>query len=338
MSVPTGPDEREEEQGPDSPDPPDTSAPSGAATDPSPSDVPSDASPSGHPAPEVPRRRAPTKSVFISVDMEGVAGITTLRQTVRGTDDYEWGRRLMTEEANAAVAGSFDGGARVVVVADSHGDMGNILPDMLDPRADLVQGTPKLPWSMMAGIDDTFASAVFVGYHAGAGTERAILDHTYTGAFSEVRVNGDPWNETALNAALAGSFGVAVVFVAGDQACCDQATKRLPGVHTVAVKDGFGSRAGRSRSPQKARAAIRGIVREAVRVEHPEFFAPTGPFTLEVDTVNTAVADIAAIAPGSERPGARTLSFAANDIQTVYRALLTWMNLTRRVAPTSPVE
>jgi D-amino peptidase len=302
-----------------------------------------DARPDERPQPvepkrEVARRRAPAKAVFVSVDMEGIAGITTLRQTVRGTDDYEWGRRLMTEEANAAVAGSFDGGARVVVVSDSHGDMGNLLPEMLDPRAELVQGTPKLPWSMMAGIDDTFASAVFIGYHAGAGTDRAVLDHTYTGAFGEVRVNGDPWNETALNAALAGSFGVAVVFVAGDQACCDQATERLQDVHTVAVKDGLGNRVGRSRSPQKARAAIRGIVREAVRVEHPEVFAPAGPFTLEVDTVNTAVADIAAIAPGSERPGPRTVSFAADDIQTIYRALLTWMNLARRVAPTSPVE
>jgi D-amino peptidase len=287
---------------------------------------------------EVARRRVPAKAVFVSVDMEGVAGITTLRQTVRGTDDYEWGRRLMTEEANAAVAGSFDGGARVVVVSDSHGDMGNLLPEMLDPRAELVQGTPKLPWSMMAGIDDTFASAVFIGYHAGAGTEGAVLDHTYTGAFSEVRVNGEPWNETALNAALAGSFGVAVVFVAGDQACCDQATERLPGVHTVAVKNGLGNRVGRSRSPQRARAAIRGIVREAVRVEHPEAFAPAGPFTLEVDTANTAVADIASIAPGSERLGSRTVSFAADDIQTIYRALLTWMNLARRVTPTSAVE
>ncbi len=87
----------------------------------------------------------------------------------------------MTEEANAAIGGAFDGGADEVVVSDSHGDMGNLLPHKLDARADLVQGTPKVPLSMMTGIDDGFAMAAFVGYHAGAGTPAAILDHTYTG-------------------------------------------------------------------------------------------------------------------------------------------------------------
>jgi D-amino peptidase len=278
-------------------------------------------------------------SVFVSVDMEGIAGITTLRQTVRGTDDYAWARRLMTQEASAAVAGAIDAGATTVVVSDSHGDMGNILPDELDDRADLVQGTPKLPWSMMAGIAEGFTCAVFIGYHAGVGTASAILDHTYTSTFTEVRVGGEPWNETYLNAALAGTFGVPVTFVAGDRACCDQARERLPWVRTVAVKDGLGNRAGRSQSPRRAQAAIRGLVRESVKgVDGAEAWRPDGPFPLEVDVVNTAVADLLEIAPGTERTEPRTLRFEADDVRILYRALLTWMNLSRRVAPTSPVE
>ena len=85
--------------------------------------------------------------VFISIDMEGVAGVTTLRQTYRGTDDYVWARELMTEEANAAIAGAFDAGIDRIVVSDSHGDMGNLLPHKLDQRAELVQGTPNVPAS-----------------------------------------------------------------------------------------------------------------------------------------------------------------------------------------------
>src|SRR4029077_302239 len=96
----------------------------------------------------------------------------------------------MTREANAAVAGAFDGGADEVVVSDSHGDMGNLLPHLLDARADLVQGTPQGPLSMMSGIDAGYAMASFVGYHAGAGPPAAILDHTYTGFMTDVRVNG----------------------------------------------------------------------------------------------------------------------------------------------------
>ena len=282
-------------------------------------------------------------SVFISVDMEGIAGITTLRQCTRGTDDYAWGRQLMTAEASAAVAGAADAGARKIVVSDSHADMGNLLPHELDPRADLIQGTPKLPWSMLAGIDagdEPFAAAVFVGYHAGAGTQDAVLDHTYSGAFTEVRVNEQPWNETHLNAALAGSFGVPVVFVSGDKACCDQAKDRLPWVRTVAVKEGFGNRTGKTQSPSRAQAAIRGLVREAIKgVEHgaAEVWTPAGPFALEVDTVNTNVADAIAIAPGSERCGPRSVRSSVDDVPTAYRALLTWMALARRTAPVAPV-
>ena len=282
-----------------------------------------------------------TTSVFISVDMEGIAGITTVRQCTRGTEDYAWGRLLMTQEASAAVAGAADGGAHRIVVSDAHADMGNLLPHELDPRADLVQGTPKLPWSMMAGIEEGMDAALFVGYHAGAGTPEAVLDHTYSGSFTEVRVKGEPWNETHLNAALAGTFGVPVVFVSGDRACCDQAKERLPWVRTVAVKDGSASRTARSQSPHRAQAAIRGLVREAVKgVEHgaADVWIPEGPFPLEVDTVNTAVADIVALAPGSERCGPRSVRFEADDVRTLYRALLTWMRLSRGVAPVSPIE
>jgi D-amino peptidase len=269
---------------------------------------------------------AVSDAVFISIDMEGIAGITTLRQTSRGTDDYEWGRRLMTEEANAAVAGAFDAGVKTVVVSDSHGDMGNLLPADLDPRAELVQGTPKVPWSMMSGLDESFTCAAFLGYHAGAGTELAILDHTMTGFIIDVRVNGDTWNETHLNAALAGTFGVPVVFVAGDRACCDQARAKLPWVKTVAVKEGHGNRSGRSQSPERARAAIRGMVREAVKqVEQAQVWRPAGPYVLEMEFSTTAVADMCSLVPFTERNGPRTTRFETDDLRTLYRCMLSWV-------------
>jgi D-amino peptidase len=278
-------------------------------------------------------------SVFISVDMEGIAGITTLRQTMRGTDDYAWAREVMTEEANAAIAGAFDASARRVVVSDSHADMGNLLPHKLDQRADLVQGSPKLPYSMMTGIEEGFACAAFIGYHAGAGTADAIMAHTYTGFITDLRVNGESWNETHLNAALSGTFAVPVGFVAGDRACCDQAKERLPWIKVAVVKEAFGDRVGRSLSPTKARAAIRGLLRDVVKnADRLEVWKPDGPFTLELDLVNTAVADVCAIAPGTERSGARTVSFTTDDFRTLYRCLLTWMNLGRTVAPTSRVD
>ena len=146
----------------------------------------------------------------------------------------------MTLEANAAVEGAFQGGASSVVVNDSHGDMYNLLPEELDPRAELLTGTPK-PWSMMQGFGSDFGAALFIGYHASAGTEAAVLDHTYSGRLLyEVRLNGEAVGEAELNAALAGTYGVPVGLVTGDDKACSQAAKRLPGVRTIMVKEAYG--------------------------------------------------------------------------------------------------
>jgi D-amino peptidase len=266
--------------------------------------------------------------------MEGVAGVTTHRQTSRGTDDYAWARRLMAQEANAAAGAAFEIGARHVVISDSHGDMGNLLPEELDHRAELVQGAPKLPWSMMTGIDEGMTCALFIGYHAGAGTQGAILDHTYTGWLTDVRINGESWNETHLNAALAGTFGVPVVFVAGDRACTEQAKEKLPWIRVVATKEAFGTASGRSYSPKHAQDAIRGISREAIQnAATAEVWRPDPPFALECDLSTSLLGDMLSIAPGTHRTGARTVRFETDDIRDAYRMLLTWMNLGRRVAP-----
>ena len=277
--------------------------------------------------------------VFISIDMEGIAGVTTLRQTYRGTDDYAWARELMTEEANAAVAGAFDAGIDRVVVSDSHGDMGNLLPHRLDQRAELVQGTPKVPFSMMSGIETGFLCALFLGYHAGAGTQGAILDHTYSGSFVDVRVNGESWNETHLNAALAGTFGVPVALVVGDRACCDQASSRLEGVRTLSVKEGFGFTSGRSQSPDLARTLIRAATQEAIRQAGDlRPFQPRPPYTLEVEVINSGIADVASLQLRTERPSARTLRLETDDIRELYQVLLSWMTLGRTVAPSYRID
>src|SRR5207247_3123875 len=119
-------------------------------------------------------------TVFVSVDMEGIAGIAHLRQVWRGSDDFPAARKLMTEEANAAVAGAFDGGATAVVVNDSHGDMENLLPEDMDPRAELILGSPKV-LSMLAGFGPELDVALSVESAAAAGTTAAVLQPRYSG-------------------------------------------------------------------------------------------------------------------------------------------------------------
>ena len=124
--------------------------------------------------------------VYISVDMEGIAGIATLDQIVRGGHGYKRAQALMTAEANAAIAGAFDAGAQSVLVNDSHGTMDNFLHAELDPRARVLFGSPKLQ-CMAEGLTAEHDVALFVGYHAPAGGP-GVLAHTFSALFTDVRL------------------------------------------------------------------------------------------------------------------------------------------------------
>lgn len=265
--------------------------------------------------------------VYVSVDMEGVAGVVDFRQVLRGSHEFVRSAALMAGEANAAVAGAFDGGATRVVVNDAHGDMRNISPADLDERAELVAGSPKVPFGMMQGVEEGFDAAVFIGYHAAAGTQDAILDHAFSSAVVyELRVNGEPWGECDINAALAGAFGVPVSLVSGDDKVCAQAAKRIAGVRTVAVKHGLGRTHARSVHPARARQAIRESVASAVRYPN-EPLTCEGPLTLEMDFMYTTMAELASMMPGTQRTGARTVRYTAQDVPQLARCRFVWTSL-----------
>ena len=265
-------------------------------------------------------------AVYVSVDMEGVAGVSSLHQLIRGRDDYPAARLLMTEEANAAVAGAFDAGATRVIVNDSHGDMSNVLPDLLDGRAELVQGSPKLPWGMMQLVDDGLDIALFVGYHAAAGTSGAMFEHTLSGAtYAEVRVNGETWGEAEINAAVAGSLGVPVGLVCGDDVTCAQVSKRLPGLVTVVTKRALGKRAGSSIHPVQARTLIRAGATQAVEcLPTLRPWRPEAPYAIEAEFKDSLMAEMCANMPGADRVGPRTAAFVATDIRELRRCLSSW--------------
>jgi D-amino peptidase len=139
-----------------------------------------------------------------------------------------------------------------VLVNDSHWLMRNLLAEELHPAAELLSGGPKLR-SMVEGVELGFDAALFVGYHARAGAPHAIIDHTYTSRVHEARLNGRPVGELAINAALAGVYGVPVAMVSGDQALAAEARELLgPGVEAVVVKHAVGRFAARSLAPSEA--------------------------------------------------------------------------------------
>ena len=272
--------------------------------------------------------------VYISVDMEGIAGVVHESQTDPTTPafapEHARFRRLMTAEANAAVDGALAAGATKVLVNDSHWFMRNLLAEELHQAAELVSGDPK-PRSMVQGIDAGFDAALFIGYHARAGTRDAILDHTYADRIHEVRLNGKAVGELGLNAAFAGVHGVPVTLVSGDSSVAAEAKDLLgDGVATVVVKQAVSRHAAQSVAPAIACRMIREEVPRALQRKHTPFTLPA-PVTLEVDFAMTIHADMAELCPGAMRTAGRTVAYTHRDYGEVFRAWRAMLNLSAAV-------
>jgi D-amino peptidase len=265
--------------------------------------------------------------VLISVDMEGVAGVATRQQVRPDGHDYPIARALMTGEANAAIAGAFDGGATSVVVNDSHGPMDNLLGEQLDPRAEYVVGDPK-PLDMVQEVTPQTGVVLFIGYHAGAADPSGVLAHTYNGrGFADVRLNGHPVSEAELNGLMAAAVGVPVGLVTGDDVICAVAENAFPGVVTVPVKTAVGRTAARSKHPAAARKAITAGAARAVAAAASGAIRPVpvpGELAIEVELRPSGAAELAALVPGAERTGAAGVRFRAASPSQAMDVLVVW--------------
>ena len=259
--------------------------------------------------------------VFISVDMEGVAGVATLDQILRGGSGYPRAQELMTAEANAAIRGAFAGGATEVLVNDSHGTMDNLLHDRLDPRARVLFGMPR-PSCMVQGISREDDVAVFIGYHAAAGAD-GVLSHTFSSNFTELRVNGQPMSEAEVNGLYTASYGVPVGVVTGDDQICAVAAKAFAGVTTVETKRATGWSAAESMAPAAACAAIEAGVASALANAGELQVPPVADeLVLDIDFASVLGADYAASVPGSVRVSPRTLRYTTTEVEELIRAVM----------------
>jgi D-amino peptidase len=259
---------------------------------------------------------APLK-ILISADMEGVGGVSTWSvQAGSKGREYEKFRELMTKEVNAAVEGAFAAGATEVVVGDSHGDAQNIDVELLDKRVRLIRAWPR-PLGMMQGIDATFAVVVFVGYHAAEGRPAATLSHSFSGTI-EVELDGVPVPEAGFNAAIAGDFGVPVVFLSGDQTICDDAKKLLGPIETAVVKEATGFYSAMMIHPEEAQRLIReGVRRGVARRGEIKPYRIAHPVTLRIRYHSIVEAEVVAMLPGVERPAGNVIVFHGRDMVEV---------------------
>ncbi len=267
--------------------------------------------------------------VFISADIEGVTGVVTWAQCGgprEGHYDWEFARRMMTHDVNAAIRGARKAGADQVVVKDSHNVGRNLLIDQLEPDVELISGTGSGRDGMVEGIDASFDGLFLVGYHAMAGTAAGIMEHTYTGGVHRLSINGMPAGEIAMSTATAGVYGVPLLLVTSDQAGCDEAMHLVPKNRVAVTKTGIGRYMGRLLHPSVTGPAIEKAAFDAIcdlGDDHP--WVPKLPVTIRLEQNRSEEIDAATRLHGWARIDAFTIEYTGKTWPESHAALLAAM-------------
>ena len=260
--------------------------------------------------------------VYISADMEGIAGVVTADQL--RPDGFEYGRfrEFMTGEVMAAIRAAKEAGATEILVSDSHGNGENLLIDRLPSDVTIVRSFPR-PLMMMEGIDSTFQAAIFIGYHTATTNAVGVRAHTISSAnLAAVTLNDVSMSEAGINAAIAGHFGVPVIMVSGDDAVVKETQELLGPVEGAVVKRAISFHSAATLTPEAAQGLIRQKVTAALaRLQEFKPHVVKAPIKLGVTFKNYRPAEILAYLPIVQRTTAHSIQFTGTSIIEVSKFL-----------------
>ena len=267
--------------------------------------------------------------LYISVDMEGLAGITNWKDE---TEDRERFRNAMNEQVEWVLEGisksKHNKEITHIYIADSHGGGQNLSYDRLndkDERVWLVSGSPR-PQYMMPAMDDSFDMVFLVGYHAGAGEAASSMDHTYSGAsVQNVYINGQLMNEGTINSAYAGIVHkVPVGLIIGDSGLERQMKGEgmMPWPEFVCTKQSL-SRFSAVYKPKKLlkEETIAAGKKALDENERPQLYTLQAPYHCRMDLTNAAKRDQVQQMPGIHRTAGRTVEFESTSFTEIYDAI-----------------
>ena len=256
--------------------------------------------------------------IYISVDMEGVAGVVTADQLGPGGFEYERFRHFMTNETLAAVRAAKESGATEIVVSDSHGNGESLLIDEFPKDVRIVRSWPR-HGGMMAVLDSSFDAALLIGYHASTTNMRGVRAHTFSSAhLTRVSLNGNVVTEGEFNAAYAGALGVPVIFASGDDAALEELKSRLGGIETAETKKNLSFHSAETLTPEASCERIGVGVKAALgRLHDFKPYAMKTPVTLEISFKNYTPAQMISFLRSVQRVDSHTIRFVGKDMAEV---------------------
>lgn len=278
--------------------------------------------------------QASARKLYVSVDMEGVAGVVTGDQLGPGGFEYAQTREIMTQEVLAAIRGARSMGFTEFLISDAHGNGENLLIDRLPDDVQIVRSWPR-PLMMMEGIDETFTAAILIGYHASTVSTAGVRAHTISSArLADVRLNDSSIPEAVLSAAIAGHFGVPVVMISGDEAAIAEAQATLQGIEGAIVKWDYSFHSARTLTPRAAQRVIEDKTRAALeRLDEIPPYRLEGPVTLDLRFQSYQPPQLLAYLPIVEQTDARSIRYVGEDILAVSRFLEFVMNYSVGLEP-----
>src|SRR5580704_7413089 len=256
--------------------------------------------------------------VYISVDMEGVAGVVTADQLGPSGFEYDRFRHFMTNETLAAIRAAKEAGAGEIVVSDSHGNGENLLIEEFPKDVRIVRAWPR-HGGMMAGLDSSFSAAMFVGYHASTTNPKGVRAHTFSSAhYARVTLNGSAVTEGEYNAAYAGAKGVPVIFVSGDDAAVEEIKSRLGNIEGVETKKTLGFHSAETLTPAVSCDRIyQGALAAVAHRDQRKPYVVSTPVTLEITFKNYTPAELLSYLRSVERVDSHTIRFVGKDMDEI---------------------
>lgn len=259
--------------------------------------------------------------VYISVDIEGVAGITHWDEAEKNHADWQEFREQMTREAVAAIEGAQIAGATEILVKDAHSSGRNIIASMLPGDVRLVRAWMGHPLCMIQELDESFDAVMMVGYHSAAGSEENSLAHTLSHDAAEIRINGRRASEYLIHALGSSMLGVPTVFVSGDKGLMDEIAEVNSAVTLCAVKEGRGQSTV-SMTPAAACKAIREGAAASLRTQLKDSLLQVPEHVIvEITYSNPVLAARHQWYPGMQHIGNRTVRFETGHYFDVLRML-----------------
>jgi len=259
--------------------------------------------------------------VYISVDIEGVAGITHWNEAEKTHADYPEFREQMTREAIAAVEGAEAAGAKDIWVKDAHDSGRNLITSMLPANIRLIRSWAGHPFCMLQELDKSFDAVMMIGYHSAAGSEANSLAHTLSLKAHLIRLNGRIASEFYIHALAGSMLDVPTVFVSGDEGLMEEVKATNAAIGRCGVKRGVGqstvsmtSRAAIAAIRQGAEAALKDDLAKSL-VLLPKSFA------LEITYADPVTAYRMSWYPGAGHVGDRAIRYETTNYLDILRML-----------------